>query len=182
MSREQDLEKDKPGVLAKLRAVGICFGKQRNTAFVWKTDFESFPSSNSWDLTSHIMQSLQPILNIPPFPIHPSGCPFSSHPSCHGLHGGSGLPVTHPALGRSSPRGQGETGGCQARRAGAGQTRTAAGWPCRRAGVGAVAPCWLRGPPQRQGSQCPGHCWRRGEGVRGEDLHLYFRSLFYLRG
>ena len=143
--------------------------------------FGSFPSSKPWDLMSHIMQSLQAIFN-PRFPVHPPGCPFPSHPSRSGPRGASASPVTHPASGRSSPRGRGGKGGCQAQREGAGRTQKATGWPCRRAGVGAAAPCSPRGPPQRQGFRCPGHCCRRGEGVRGGDLHFYFRSLFYAWG
>jgi len=143
--------------------------------------FGSFPSSKPWELMSHIMQSLQPISN-PPFLVHPPRLLLSFHPSHSDPCGGSASPVTHPASGRSSPHGPGGTRGCQAPRADAGQTRRAADWPCKRAGVGAAAPRSPRGLPQRPGFRCPGHCCKRAEGVRGGDFHFYFRNLFYPQG
>lgn len=182
VSREQDLEKDRPGLLVQLAAAGICFGKWPNSCFYTENrGFGSFSSSKPWDLMSHIIQNLQLVFK-PLFPIHrhpPRRYPFPSHPSRSGPHEGSASPVTHPALGRSSPRGRGGTGGCQARRADAGRTRKAVGWPCRRAGVGAAAPCTPRGLPRRRGFRCPGRCCGRRESVRGEDLHFYFRRFFY---
>lgn len=73
---------------------------------------------------------------------------------------------THPEWERSTPQGLVGTAGCWARTAGAGRTQRAAVHPGRRAGVGAAAQHCSQGAPRRQGSQCPGHCCRRREGVR----------------
>lgn len=167
-SREQDLEKGRAEVLVQPAAWGCPSGSSFCTE---NRRFGSFPSPRPWDSMSHITPSLQLIFN-PYFPGHPPSCPVASHPSHGGTQGVSACPVTHPALGRSSPRGQGGTGGCQARRGGAGQTRRAAGWPCRIAGAGAAALRSLRGPPRKRGFRCPGRCCGRGEeGVRGGGLH-----------
>lgn len=109
--------------------------------------------------------------------IHRGSNPSSLHPPCSPrCLPGEGCSDTHPAWGRSSPRGPGGTRGCWARRGGAGRIRRAAGWPGRRAGAGAGAPRCPRGAPRRRGSRCPGHCCcGRREGMR--DAQGFFLSI-----
>lgn len=96
MSREQDLEKDRPGLLVQLAAAGICFGKWPNSCFYTENrGFGSFSSSKPWDLMSHIIQNLQLVFK-PLFPTH-------RHPP-------PPLPLSFPPFPQWSPRGLSITG------------------------------------------------------------------------
>lgn len=155
MSQEQDLEKDRHGVLVQLTAEGILVQEVAKICFCMENrGFRSFPSFKPWDLMSHTTPGLPLIFNPPPSPFLPTS---------RRLQRGPALPVTHPGWGRSSPRGRGGTGACWAPRAGAGRTPRAACWPRRRAAAGAGAPRPPTAPPRTRGSQCPGRCCGTGE-------------------